>query len=239
MGGPVQPGQTYVVGEAGPETFVPTGATPSTVTNAVPQRPVVAIGGHGSTLRDPFFPFIDQVAPGAQKIPLRGTGHGLAGLGVGNALSQIRDALRTNAPNTLFIGNSIGGPLLRKAISQVDPEGTNTQRQAIFVDPPNLDAYGFPVSPPRPFSYLSPTATLIKSQVRKGIMTDPNTVSFTQGRWMNDFKHSPWINPDDPTNAVNIQRLTEIIRSKSALPVGTNGPSFFTPPVPGVIVPKN
>lgn len=187
------------------------------VTSAM-QRPIMAIGGHGSTLEDPFFPFMKGIAPGARLMPLRGTGHGIAGLGVGNSLRQIRDALKTNDPSTLYIGNSIGGPLLRKAISQVDPEGTNTQRQQIFVDPPNLNAYPFPINPPRPFSYMSPTATLIKDEVRKGIMNDTNTVSFTQGKWMNDFKHSPWINPTDPTNAANIENLTRIIKEKSKLP---------------------
>lgn len=186
-----------------------------------PQRQVVAVGGLGSTTNDNFFKEVLKIAPGAVLMPLRGTGHGLAGVGIGNASDQIRDEMNkyeTNKIPALFVGHSLGASLLHNQIQKI-PSRSNIR--TILVDAP--------YDPPWQQSpFQPPTARAITSASESGIKYAPNTLPWTGGKaimYGPNPAHTPWNNTNYPGNMERLEQMRGLIRRNMSY-----GPLPISPP---------
>lgn len=245
-GGPVAAGQPYTVGEKGPETFVPAGTNPQA--SPVPQgTQIIAVGGMGSDPSNGFFPFVNQVAPGnVQNIPIRGTGQGIVGTGVGNARDQVRNAVRRNMAAgvpSFVVGHSFGG-LLTNDVSNEDEFKNNPLVNFLHIDPPSNQNLRFLPGA----SLLSPSARELINARKSGAMDSTNTVNWTSGKaGVGSYPaHAPWDHPDYPGNKDRAESLLAVMKQRySSLGggnrnqiVGAGGQQTFTPNQPGYIVPN-
>lgn len=226
-GGDVQQDKSYVVGEKGPETFVPDAL----------QKPVIALGGAGSTINEKFFPIIQ--GSGAKDItyyPLAPTQNFLGGTGIERATKEIGDLLTqktAGGQDVVVPAHSLSGPILYNYL-RAHP---NPHVQPMYLDPPNLSWWMKPH--PKFMGKLLPTVNSIQTANDAGIAGDTNTVNWTSGHWLsNKAGHSPWNYPDAPGSQQRMNDLTNLLRSRITMPVGTNGPALFNPDQPGRIIPN-
>lgn len=225
LGGSVQPDKSYVVGESGPETFVP----------ATPNENVLAVGGLGSTKDDNFIKTVRVGAPNAKYIWLRGSGGGIAGTGIANSENAIAKAFEATGTNkTTVPAYSLGASLVFNELKKNPRENIHP----IYVDPASNPSWLN-----APFGGIIPTARAMTKAARMGIGNDPNTISWTDGKsitygpWGGAVeKHGPWNYPGYPGSDVKTNQLINLLRSQQT--VGTNGPTVFNPKTPGTILPN-
>lgn len=173
---------------------------------------VIAIGGIGSEQNDKFFSTIKEVAPGAQRIWLRGSGRGIRETGMKNAsayiLHQINEAASQNK-RVLVIGHSLGATIAHNLESQAGP---NARITYLKVDPPYNTPWKY--APPG-VANISPIASAINQSVQNGIANDPFTLSWTDGKtvmWGSNPTHAPWNDLAVPGNQERVNSFKALVQ---------------------------
>jgi len=246
-GGPVSANQPYVVGEKGPETFVPNGS--ANATTSAGRKHLLVIGGSGSTINENLFPLVRDAAGDMAKsisyYPLRGTGQGMDQVGIGKSTKEIGDLLKqktANGDEVNVVAHSLAAPILFNYLRN----NPNPNVHPTYIDAPNLKPWMHPG--PDWTLGISPTAKSIVTANKNGIASDPNHINWTSGDWLfNKAKHSPWNYPDAPGAKQQISDLQDLIRNSlgggatnatSPKVVGAQGPEVIVPKQSGSIIPN-
>ena len=196
--------------------FATSTATSTPVTNAIScpnPTHLIVVGGIGSPPDHPIFSFIEEIAPGATQIFLKGKSVDKATQEIRNAIQKELDGNRS----VLVVAHSLGAILS----FNIKDEFKGKPVEFMYLDPPYKQTWtNIPGS--RFFSNIfSEVATAINKAYKAGIANDsnkPNIVNWTDGRGSGK-DHDPWSYPVSGTNAQKLEDLKKRIQTQRCAPV--------------------
>ncbi len=169
------------------------------------KKKIVTIGGIHSTLADPIFNFIENIAPGSSKIALGST-----------SVAHNNTVVRNKINEELTAGNKVivfAYSLGSVIAYNLRGEFTGKPVEFMYIDPPYL-----PVLCNIPGSTIfDTTLRAICRAYKNGIVTDRNTINWTNGTGKGK-NHEPWTFPQYQANSEKLLVLKDKIQIRLSNP---------------------
>lgn len=204
---PESPTTTATTLHVGPYTSVATNTSTATSaaisTKLEPATVVITVSGGGTGRGNPIFTFMDEIAPGALRLP-----YGARSMAKNTqALRAAIDSQLNQGNEVLVVGHSLGSIV---AFNLVKHEYQGQPVTGIYVDPPYKTAFT-----KIPLLNLSPTFKAIAHATQDGIASDAGSVKWTDGKPFSHFlTHDAFDFPNHGNNQRNLSDLAEVIKAR-------------------------